>query len=118
MILQLDDVAAKSFDLHSLPSAAAVDSSAAFTELRYGMSISIPSGGRSAAFRSTRLNLEIPFRCRTDEISRAYVDETVRRADGRSVGSGKDEWAVPPPEAASRLVSGRKRLFWLTTVAI
>ena len=32
---ELEDVAVKSYDLHSLPSAAAVDSSAAFTALRY-----------------------------------------------------------------------------------
>ena len=32
---ELEGVAVKSYDLHSLPSAAAVDSSAAFTALRY-----------------------------------------------------------------------------------
>ena len=32
---ELEEVAVKSYDLHSLPSAAAVDSSAAFTALRY-----------------------------------------------------------------------------------
>jgi len=81
---EVEGVAVKRYDLHSLPTAAAVDSSAAFTALR----------------------------SRTDEVSRAYVDETERRADGRSLGiSTMEEWAVPAPEATSRLIS--KFLQWV-----
>lgn len=81
---ELEGVAVKRYDLHSLPTAAAVDSSAAFTALR----------------------------SRTDEVSRAYVDETERRADGRCLGiSTMEEWAVPAPEATSRLIS--KFLEWV-----